>query len=256
MANQIENNFTNPDYTITRDLNNITVKKINGSQNKVEVQVFEKNGCHTNSFIKISEVIEVDEVFSLKIPFKNGVYKLRITVTDPITESFTYKEYQFSNYSKLLDSIITDVEDQLCGCDCKDCGEDCGDKKQINITLLKIMSFYFMNKEYYQFFINTASDCISCSLYEGINCLITQESILGKADSEQIFKEMIAYFYIVFYLAEKSIYNCCPDEIDKKFKFDKISKCIKKLGVDINCIQHTILTNPNYKITNNNLIEL
>ena len=89
-------------YEIKRDLNSITIVKI-GNRN-ISVQIFYKNS--SNSFRKVTGILDVADVIVFKIPFEDGKYKIRITSTNPTTEEFEYKEYIFTSYNRLLDSII------------------------------------------------------------------------------------------------------------------------------------------------------
>lgn len=238
-------------YEIKRDLNNITITKI-GDRN-ISVQVFYKNS--SNSFSKVTGILNVENVVVFKIPFQDGKYKIRITSTDSITEEFEYKEYIFSSFNKLLDSIIRDAKHFLCGCKCKDCTDNCDDTKDKSDLVLKMISFYILNKDYYSFFFNTGLNCVEDSILKNINCVVIGEAI-GTESSNSIYKDIIGYLYYIFYIGERSIYTCCSEQIDLKFNIDNILPCLEKNNLNFKCLENSILTNPDFYISDSNLIEL
>jgi len=238
-------------YKISRDLGNITITKT-GSKN-ISVQIFYKNT--SNSFSKVTGILDVADIIVFKIPFQDGKYKIKITSTNPITEEFEYKEYIFSSFNKLLDSIIRNSQNFLCGCDCTNCNDNCNDTKGKSDLILKMISFYILNKEYYSFFFNTGLDCIEDSILKDINCVILGEAI-GKEFDDTIYKNIIGYLYYIFYIGERSIYTCCTEQVDFKFNIDNILPCLEKNNLNFKCIESSILTNPNFYISDSNLTEL
>ena len=88
-----------------------------------------------------------------------------------------------------------------------------------------------------------------------INCLTLTEITQGKATKSELNRQIISYLYFIFYLAEKSIFTCCLDSIDNKFKIYRLRKYLNK-NINTNCIETAILTNPGYYMSDSNLIEL
>lgn len=238
-------------YEIKRDLNSITIVKI-GNRN-ISVQVFYKNS--SNSFSKVTGILDVTDLVVFKIPFQDGKYKIRITSTNPTTEEFEYKEYIFTSYNKLLDSIIKDSQYLLCDCNCINCDDNCDDNKSKSDLILKMISFYILNKDYYSFFFNTGLNCIEDSILKNINCIIIGEAI-GKQFDDTIYKDIVGYLYYIFYVGERSIYTCCTEQVDSKFNIDNILPCLEKNNLNFKCIENNILTDPNFYISDSNLIEL
>mgnify|MGYP003527080894 CR=1 FL=1 len=238
-------------FELKRDLNSITIIAI--GDKLIEVQLFYEESC--NSFSKITKTLPVTELLIFKIPFEDGIYKIKITSTDVITEEFKYKEFIFKNYNNLLNSIIDSSINHLCGCPCTDCVE-CNEDKSGSETLLKILSFYILNREYYSFFLNSALNCVECDVLQKINCILLQDFTTGKNNNKELYDSIIGYFYYIFYIGEKSIYNCCTEQVDEKFGIDKVLSCLYKKNIDIKCIEDSILTHPDFYVSDYNFIEL
>ena len=238
-------------FKLSRDLNNIIVEKI-GSRN-ISVQIFYKSSY--NKFSKVTSILDVENIITFKIPFKDGQYKIRITSTDSITEEFEYKEFLFNSFNQLLDSIINNAKYYLCGCECKDCN-DCNDKEGKSNLIIKMFSFYILNKDYYSFFFNLGLDCIQPSVLENINCIITQDALVGDSNYKNISDNIIGYLYYIFYIAERSIFSCCTEQIDIKFNIDDVMPCLDKVNIDTKCIENKIVTDPDFYITDSNFIEI
>lgn len=242
-------------FTIEKTFNEVVITKIDVK--KIEVQLISLNSCLGDYEDTFSKILSVEDKISIKIPFKDGEYKVRITSTDIASEDFTIVEYKFSSYTTTLVSFIRDIKDQLCGCACQDCGNDCGDQvKQLNSISFKMLSLILFNKDLY-FYLQASSKCINCDLLEVINCFTAQELFLGKTKLPEDYKKVLGYFYYILYLAEKSTTTSNIKELNEFFNINKIINCLLKLNIDIKCIENSILTSPNYKIGDtNNLIKL
>jgi len=236
-------------FEISRTLKTIKVKKI--GLNTIDVQLFIKANCSSNSYKKVSDRIVVEDFVEIIIPFQDGKYKIRVTST-ATDGSFQYADYLFDSFNKLLDNLIAEIKDKICGCNCKNCN-DCTVEDKVENTLLKSISFYILNSNYYSFFFNTALECIDCPILEDINCIVANEFITGKSDNKKLTNKVLSYFYLIFYIGEKAMYNCCTEEIDAKFDIDNIRQCIEGIGINVNCIFDKILTHPDYHISDSNL---
>ena len=236
-------------FEISRTLETIEVKKT--GSNTINVQLFIKSNCASNSYKKFSNIINVENFTEIKLPFQDGKYIIRVTSIS-IDESFQYVEYEFDNFKKLLNSLIVEIQKKICGCKCKNC-DDCIEQDITENTLLKSISFYILNSSYYSFFFNLAIKCVDCNILQDVNCIITNESILGSSDNKKLLNKILAYFYLIFYIGEKAMYNCCSEEVDNRFNIDNMLQCIENLGIDTNCIFNTILTHPDYHVTDSNL---
>ena len=129
---------TNLGFILKRNLDYITVQKT--GIRTITVEVFYKKT--KKIFTSIKKNLEANPILNIKIPFQDGQYKLRITSTAS-DEAFEYEEYLFSNYNSLLDNLIEQSQDFLCGCLCVDCEE----KEDERDLIFKMLSFYILNNE-------------------------------------------------------------------------------------------------------------
>lgn len=240
---------TNLGYILKRNLDFITVEKT--GIRSITAQIFYRK--NKKIYIDVSTVKKVDPILNIKIPFQDGQYKIRITSTNSLTEEFEYEDYLFSNYNSLLDNIIEQSQDYLCGCECEEC-ENCEDVEKD--LLLKMLSFYILNNEYYSFFFNKGLSCIEFDIMQEINCIIANDFIKGDSSSKNISIKIVGYLYYIFYLGEKSIFTCCENEIDNKFNIKNIYSCLLSNKIDVICIESNIVTNPDYYITDSNFIKI
>lgn len=236
-------------FEINRTLKTVNVKKI--GINTINVQLFVKTGCSNNFYKPVTNNLIVLDFIEIKLPFEDGKYKIKITSTN-INTSFEYVEYEFDVFNNLLDNIIDTIGNKICNCACETC-DDCKEEIKIEDVLLKTISYYILNNSYYSFFFNTGLKCIDCKLLEDINCLILSDFVTGKSENKKLMNKILSYFYLIFYLAEKSIFTCCTHEVENKFNTKTIFKCIENTGVDINCVINTIETHPDYHVSDSNL---
>lgn len=191
-----------------------------------------KKECNSTTTIK-EESINVGQVVTLPIKHIDGVYE--VIISDG-SEQETLPDILF--YNNLLLSLINSVERSLCGCKpCNDC-EDCNDCEEYLSTVLSCLSFTILNFPNYNNTINIISSTIKCNIDEEVLCFITKKQILGKENVTDLLKQICAIYYLSFY--NDQIAGAVDTEesnyINEKFKFQKISKCITKLGINISAI--------------------
>lgn len=235
-------------FILKRSLDFITIEKT--GVRDITAQVFYRK--NKKSYVVLTTEKEVNPILNIKIPFQDGQYKIKIVSTDE-QEQFEYEEYLFSNYNSLLDSIIEQAQDYLCGCKCEDCGDNVDIEKEL---IIKMMSFYILNNDYYSFFFNKGLSCIENDIMQKINCIIANDYIKGKSDIEYIATEIIGYLYYIFYIGERSIYTCCIEEIDIKFNILDIYNCLVEKNIDLDCIENKIVTDPDFYISDSNFIKI
>lgn len=217
----------------------ITVTNLS-SDSSIVVTVY----VSTDSDSEFREVIEsytVDFEETKKLPSIDGVYKIKLdriygnTITDTVEGLYPY-------YGMLIKSIIEEMEYFLCGCGCETC-DDCNkDEKTYLSILLKSFSYYTLLYPFYQRFYGVVFKCLNYSISDIANCIMLSEKVIGSAEKEDLFKKIISSFYLAFYFAES--YGASDTEaIKKKFKYDKIIKCIKANNTDIECIKNNIENN-------------
>lgn len=236
-------------FKINRTLETIKVEKT--GINNIDIQLYVKTGCLNTNYKPVTNILTVTNFIEVKLPFEDGKYKIKITSTTT-NGIFEYIEYGFDVFNRLLENIIENIENKICNCSCETC-DDCIEDNNIEDTLLKTISFYILNSNYYSFFFNTSLECIDCKLLEDINCLILNDFVSGKSDNKKLMNKILSYFYLIFYLAEKSMFTCCLEEIENKFNTSTIFKCLENTGLDVNCITNKIETHPDYFISDSNL---
>lgn len=214
-------------YSIKKLKNIVTIKK--ESNEAVNVSLFVETPCESTGFkeIVVNQAVLTEYAFTL--PLKDAVYKLTIfngTTTVDVIIPF---------YDSLLTSLIDDIEMAICGCGCEGCN-DCGeDDKTLANTLVKTMMYSVFVNPYYRKFFDAAFKCLRCTLEDANLCLVLNETIHGDSDNTILTKRMLAMYYLAFYFAELSTFTDTQETI-KKFKFERLKRCIHNLGIDIQCI--------------------
>jgi hypothetical protein len=222
------------DVLTENDVINITIKKVSceGGKEVIRIKTLTKNSQ------------EFTYIFNLQ-----GRYEVNITEATLI-EPFTQKEVDvgvtltFFNsglHTNLLYSTIDNILSLFCGCNCHDCGDDCGKKDSDYSTVLnKLLSLNIIKENYYTEAITQSNSCIKCDVEQGVDCELLQEKITGSSDNKEKIKKLIAYYYLVYYYKDL-LESATPDEVTKQYKYNDIYKCIKHLGLDINCIKTKII---------------
>lgn len=224
--------------------------------NKVEVNLYRVNPCVGYTDIEVLSKKEVESVFAIRIPILDGIYKLRVTSTNTTNELSQYKDFLLYSYSSILNSFIKSVKEMFYKCNVKNDYCDNNKLKNSNELLLKILSLYLYNKKNYDFYLDNAYPCIECNLIEELKILLMQETIYGYDNLTFPYKKIVGFFYIIFYIAEKSLYPSCIDEINEQFDYINIAAYLMEIGVDIKCIEDNIFTHPDYKVSDEQLKQL
>lgn len=223
--------YDNPlTYSIIKNQDFIIIK-LNENLENISVSLLKQNTCEENTFDILKDPELLIDTIVYRLPIIDGIYQIKINIQGVITN------YNFLYYDNLLKSIINDVEIVLCNSlNCNNCREI--DNKDLTRVLLKIISYYILMKEYYGEFLDSSLDCLKCTIEDSNKCLLLNEKILTNQENLDLFNKIISSFYLIFYYFDKVSY---PDEdIDKKFKYDKIKHCIISKGLNINCIETKI----------------
>jgi hypothetical protein len=157
----------------------------------------------------------------------DGNYTINLsTIND--TDSFNIKYFQ-----NLLKSFITDAEKVLCGCTpCKDC-EECNECQDYLSAFMKAFSINTINFPSYQDYFEAIAQNNVCDFTNEVLCIILNEKVFGSASVKELMLKILSYYYLAFYFRDYSLALDSEEQnyITVKYKFDKISKCIKKLGI-------------------------
>lgn len=231
-------------YNLTIVDNEITVRNLQ-ADDLVQVTIYVSENC-SDDYREVIKPYLVDFEKTRKLPLIDGTYRIKIDrITIDGNTLIETKEYLYPYFGMLLNSIIVDLEYFLCGCTCKDCDDCHEDEKSALSIMVKAFSYYTLLYKYYSRFYDAVFKCLDCSILEINSCILRNEKFLGKTDTNDLLKKILTGFYTAFYYAE--YYNATTDEakdkINKKFKADKIFKCIKTTNSEIDCITKQIENN-------------
>ncbi len=185
-----------------------------------------KNSCDASTSISTG-VISPGNTITINFA-TDGNYTINLSTTNG-NDSFTIKYFQ-----NLLKSFITDAERLLCGCaKCDDCSE-CNECQDYLSAFMKSFGINSVNYPLYQAYVNLIAQDTVCDFTDEVICTIIHEKVFGSASVKEPMLKILSYYYAAFYY--KDFYMAADFEeanyITTKYKFDKIAKCIKKLGVD------------------------
>jgi hypothetical protein len=133
----------------------------------------------------------------------------------------------------LRNSIIELSEKVFCGCSkCNDC-EECNNCEDYLQVLVKSIALNQMLYPKYEDSIQSLMTTNSCLFSEAVLLCLKDDKVFGNSDVKDILLQIISYYYLSFYSIDLSeaTDNSEEEYITTTYKFSKISKCIKRLGV-------------------------
>jgi hypothetical protein len=213
-------------YTYTKYKDVYTLQNL--SETPLTYTINKEINEQTSQVLVKTGVLNFNGVITLKFPV-DGIYTILLDDGEN-TETFTIK-----TYNALLLSFITVAEKLLCGCKkCNDC-EECNECEDYLGAFMKAFSFNSLNTPIYQDYVNLIPTFTLPAFTEDVVCAITNEKIYGNSSIKEPMLKIVAYYYTAFYFkdyldafdAEERAY------IDAKYKLEKLSKCIRKLGISI-----------------------
>jgi hypothetical protein len=165
----------------------------------------------------------------------DGVY--RLTLTNAAMETAIE---DINHYLSLETSLIQDVFDVLCGCECgcTPCsGVDIASCEAIQITSSKMQSYVRLTAPLYDAYLAVVYAQTNCIITPDIYCNLNTETITGASIyNETLMKRLIALDYLAVYGAELDLVTLQADIdfVNAKYQTEKIFCCIIKLGgIDI-----------------------
>lgn len=201
-----------------------------------------------NSVTTVSQGnINVNQTVTLPITYTDGVYSIKIS--DSVSEEILPDIFFYKN---LVLSIIDNVEKVICGCDgCKGSSYSKCDNTECNsllFTLVSEQSLTFVNNPKYNTYLSIIGDYLKCSINELIVCSLTEEMLLGKQDVKNLVLQIIGLYYLAFYYTElhEASDDSEVDYVKEKYKFNKIAKCLKRIGINTGDIEDQLFNYPVY----------
>lgn len=201
----------------------------------------------------------IDNVLDLNIT-KDGRYRLDATINNLITSIYFTRSFGLRDLiiTKLVNSICSDCK---CNDPCDDCAEINGKNCLYNQTLFTLVQHYlYINKElnlstfeevtyetfdFYKYYFNTNYLTLNKSI--SIQCLDNIFLKETKIDID-LFNTYLAIYYIGWYRETlNSIDTSIVEDLaylNKIYQYDKLSKCIVKLGIPITDLITTIILDP------------
>lgn len=185
-----------------------------------------KNSCEASSIISTG-VISPGNTITINFA-TDGNYTINLSTT--VGED----SFDISYFQNLLKSFIADAEKLLCGCaKCNEC-EECNECQDYLGAFMKSYAINSVNYPLYQAYVDLIAQDTVCEFTDEVICTIIKEKVFGSASVKEPMLKILSYYYAAFYY--KDYYSATDAEeqtyITTKYKFDKVSKCIKKLGVD------------------------
>lgn len=222
--------------------NQVTVTNLQ-VEDSVIVTIFVSENCN-DEYREVIAPYLVDFKETVSLPMIDGTYKVQINRVSGSMILDT-KAYIVPYYGMLIKSIIYDAELFLCGCSCEDCDDCYEDEKSALSLMVKAFSYYTLLYKFYPRFYDVVFKCLNCSILDINSCILRTEKFIGQADNKELLEKILSGFYLSFYYAE--YYNASDVEdqklINKKFKIEKLIKCIKTTNADIQCITQQIENN-------------
>lgn len=143
------------------------------------------------------------------------------------------QSFQILYYNYLLNSLVTSAESLICGCStCGDC-QECNECQSYLSAFMKAYSFNLLNEPKYSDYLTSLMVDAKCEINETVLCSIMNERVYGTATTKDALLKIIANHYLAFYYKDLRLATDSEEStyIQEKYKFSKISKCIKKLGL-------------------------
>ena len=222
--------------------NQITIRNTQ-AEDIIRATIYVTEDC-SEDFREVIKPYLIDFEETIKLPMIDGSYMIKIDrfFGNTLIDS---DEYIYPYYGMLLKSIISELDYFLCGCDCKDCDDCKKDEKSALNIILKTFSYYTLLYKYYPRFYDAVFKCLNCSILDINSCILRNENFIGNSDNQDLLEKILSAFYLSFYYAE--YYNAptsaSKEIVNKKFKYDKLIKCIKTTNTDISCITNQIKNN-------------
>lgn len=132
----------------------------------------------------------------------------------------------------LRDSIVTLAEKVLCGCKkCDDC-EECTDCEDYLEMLVESIGLDQITYPKYHTLIQDILSYNNCLLKDALLTCLKNQKVYGNAEIKPVLLQMVSSYYLAFYFIDfNEAQEGDKDYITEVYKYNKISKCVRKLGV-------------------------
>lgn len=225
-------------FTINKSEDSYIIE--NTDTNEVNLSISLTQDCTSPSVIE-TITITGGGSYTFK-PKKDGKYTL---VFD---DSNTQSTVVIKDYKILRDSLIEDLFEVLCGCDCgcSDCSDLGNDDCKLLLSLTTKMKGYIaLTSPMGSAFLEAIQNNTLCLMEQELQCNIGKEKMTGLSIFDEVFlKKLLALDYLALYFFEEL--NTSTEDINylnKVFRKDSLFCCIKSLGINILEIENLIKDN-------------
>lgn len=171
---------------------------------------------------------------SVTLNFKvDGDYRLEYLYT-PIVGFDLEDSIYISYYYNLTNSFIATAEKVLCGCTpCATC-EECNTCEEYLEAFTKSFAIATVTSPLYKAYTDAVIEDSKCSFTDSVLCSTIKEKVYGNSETKEVLLKIVAAYYAAFYYKDLILAVDTEEKayVTTKYKFDKLAKCIKKLGVD------------------------
>lgn len=214
------------------------------STESLNIKIFKKTSTGYNEIL-IEDTFINNYEFSLSA---DGLYVLEFSNNDPNCKTLTTTYYK---NTELKESFLDTVENLLCNennCQCTEC-EDCFEETEI-ISILKNLSFYYLQNPQLTLYQQAAFSCISNILSEINISILLDEKILGDSKNKELLKLILAFHYYVLYKYEIDT-NVNLEWVENTYRKTTILTCIENTKLPIECIDSKLnIFLPNIQVNN------
>lgn len=208
-------------YTKYKDVHTLT----NTSSSNM-TYILNRVNCDTVAQITVGTLLPSKSIeLTLKM---DGDYNLTYTIDNQETIVL------IKSYFNLITSFISNAESILCGCSpCPTC-EECNTCDEYLESFVKATAISSLTAPLYKPYTDLIAEDSKCDFNDAILCSLLKEKVYGNFQIKDALLKILSYHYAAFYYKD-FIMAVDTDEknyVTIKYKFDKITKCIKKLGVD------------------------
>lgn len=214
----------------------------------LNLTVCDKDLKRAEGTIKPSSKVE------LKFLASDGEYNLVLNDGVDTTRKF------FSYYGNTIRMIVNNIE-KICGtlgCSCKDtktvsCKDDIDSCNILLQPLVMSLGYYFLDPVKilkYNKTLAYLSTVLNCNITQLLSCIVSINSVTGKASFKDLAEQLSVVFYTLFYVDAILSSESEEEEQNVKtlYKVAELQECIRKFGIDLETIFDNLISKDTMKV--------
>ena len=202
------------------------------SSSNLEGKIYLKNNVGFKELLSSFSFIGTYEY----TPTTDGLYTFEFSNADPICKTVVFDYYR--NF-ELRDSFLDSVDEVVCeqgNCGCEGCDE-CNEEI---ISLVKALSYYYLQNPLLSLYQQAAFTCLSTLLTNINSCILLNEKILGSSENKELLKIILAYHYYVIYKYELDN-NLDSEWVKTNYRESTTLQCVlNETELDTDCIDASL----------------